>query len=213
MSDELDIPGDLPTSEKQHRLLQAKLDNRIAQSWSNPKFMTFLYNTYLRTPSEQKHVGRLRKVHHRRVNIDEMLENRNRIGKLSEAYALRWEKERLHGAGHAKLVKKIKDCRDRPGCGYDFLSHSEPGKERFIEVKSAGKLRTSQGYRFFLSDTEHRVSRTADAKDNYYFYLVFYDEAGEPTDLQAWTAEEVYAISELGPNGYIVSFNFDRTDL
>jgi Domain of unknown function (DUF3883) len=212
LSEALGIPDNLPLSEKQHRLLQAKLDNRITQFWSNPKFMTFLYNTYLRTPAEQKHVGRLQKVHHRRVNIEEMLENRNRIGKLSEAFALKWEKERLHGAGHAKLVKSIKDCRDRLSCGYDFLSHSEPGKERFIEVKSVGKLRTSQGYRFYLSDTEHRASQAAHAKDNYYFYLVFYNQNGEPSELQAWTAEEVYAISDLGENGYIVSFNFDRTD-
>jgi hypothetical protein len=212
LSIELGIPEDLAVSEQQHLLLQAKLDNRITKSWSNPKFMTFLYNTYLRSADEQKHVSAVRKKNHRRINIDEMLENRNRIGELSETFALKWEKERLEGAGHKTLIKQIKDYRDRLGCGYDFLSHTEPGKERFIEVKSAGKIRTSSGFRFFLSDTEHKISLTADARDSYYFYVVFYDQDGKPYDLRVWKAEELYAISDLGPNGYVVSFDWEDAE-
>jgi len=207
---ELGVPEDLAVSEQQHLLLQAKLDNSITKSWSNPKFMTFLYNTYIRAANEQKHVSAVRKKNHRRLDIDEMLENRKRIGELSETFALKWEKERLEGAGHKTLVKLIKDCRDTPGCGYDFLSHSEPGKERLIEVKSAGKIRTSSGFRFFLSENEHKTSRTAHARDSYYFYLVFFDQDGDPYELKAWKAEELYAISDLGPNGYVVSFDWEE---
>jgi uncharacterized protein DUF3883 len=210
LSMELSISDNLPVSEQQHLLLQAKLENNITKSWSNPKFMTFLYNTYVRAANEQKHVSALRKKHHRKVDIDEMLENRKRIGELSEAYALKWEKDRLLGAGHKKLVKLIKDCRNTPGCGYDFLSHTEPGKERLIEVKSAGRIRTASGYRFFLSETEHKTSRTAHLRDSYYFYLVFFDPEGSPFGLRAW--KELYAISDLGPNGYVVSFDWENVD-
>ncbi|QQO35378.1 DUF3883 domain-containing protein [Bradyrhizobium diazoefficiens] len=212
LSTALGLPEDSAISEQQHLLLQAKLENRITKSWSNPKFMTFLYNTYIRAPDEQKHVSALHKRNHRRINIDEMLENRNKIGKLSEDFALKWEKERLEGADHKALIKLIKDCRDMLGCGYDFVSYTAPGKERFIEVKSAGKNRTAPGYRFFLSETEHKISLTANARDSYYFYLVFFDQDGKPYDLRAWKAEELYAISDLGPNGYVVSFDWEDAE-
>ncbi len=212
LSMELGIPDDLAVSEQQHLLLQAKLESSITKSWSNPKFMTFLYNTYIRPPDKQEHVSARRKKNHRRVDIDEMLENRRRIGELSEAFALKWEKERLLGAGHKGLVKLIKDRRDKPGYGYDFLSHSEPGNERLIEVKSAGKIRTSPGFRFFLSENEHKISRTAHARDSYYFYLVFFDQEGSPYDLRAWKADELYAVSDLGPNGYVVSFDWEDAE-
>lgn len=141
-----------------------------------------------------------------------MLENRKRIGELSEAFALKWERERLLGAGHKKLARLIKDCRNTPGCGYDFLSYTEPGKERLIEVKSAGRIRTASGFRFFLSETEHKTSRTAHVRDSYCFYLVFFDPEGSPFELRAWKAEELYAISDLGPNGYVVSFDWENSD-
>ena len=209
---ELGIPEDLAVSEQQHLLLQAKFESNVTNSWSNPKFMTFLYNTHIRPPDKQEHVGARRKRSHRRVDVDEMLENRKRIGELSEAFALKWEKERLLGAGHKSLVKLIKDRRDKPGYGYDFLSHGEPGKERLIEVKSAGRIRTSPGFRFFLSENEHKTSRTEHARDSYYFYLVFFDQEGSPYDLRAWKADELYAVSDLGPNGYVVSFDWEDAE-
>jgi hypothetical protein len=212
LSMELGIPENLPVSEQQHLLLQAKRENPVTSSWSNPKFMTFLYNSYIRPNDKQEHVSERRKTNHRRVDINEMLENRKRIGELSEAFALKWEKDRLRGAGHRDLVKLIEDRRDKPGYGYDFLSHSEPGKERLIEVKSAGRIRTSPGFRFFLSEHEHKTSRTAHARDSYYFYLVFFDQEGSPNDLRAWKADELYAVSDLGPNGYVVSFDWEDAE-
>jgi hypothetical protein len=212
LSSELDISDNMLVSEQQHLLLEAKLQNSITKDWSNPKFMTLLYNTYIHGPNEKVHVSSLRKKNHPKVDVEEMLEDRKKIGEMSEAFALKWEKERLLGAGHKNLIEMIRDQRDRPACGYDFLSHTEPGRERFIEVKSAGRNRAGAGYRFFLSGTQHEISLTPDVRDHYYFYLVFYDKDGKPSDLKAWKAEELYEIGELGPNGYVVAFDWEEAE-
>jgi hypothetical protein len=208
LASEFGISDNAFVSEQQHLLLEEKLKNRITKDWSNPKFMTFLYNTYIRDPGERMHLKTFRKKKHPKINVDEMLEDRKKIGEMSEDFALKWEKERLFGAGHKSLIRLIEDRRDTPACGYDFLSHTEPGRERFIEVKSAGRNRAGAGYRFFLSETQHETSLTSDVQDHYYFYLVFYDKDGNPSDLRAWKAEELYAIGELGPNGYVVAFDW-----
>lgn len=212
LASEFGISDNAFVSEQQHLLLEAKLHNGITRDWSNPKFMTFLYNTYIRGPGDGMHLKKFRKKKYPKIDVDEMLEDRRKIGEMSEAFALKWEKERLFGAGRKNLIKLIEDCRDTPACGYDFLSHTEPDQERFIEVKSAGRNRAGAGYRFFLSETQHEISLRADVEDRYYFYLVFYDKDGNPSDLKAWKAAELYAISELGPNGYVVAFDWEDTE-
>jgi Domain of unknown function (DUF3883) len=212
LASEFDISDNAFVSEQQHLLLEAKLHNGITRDWSNPKFMTFLYNTYIRSPGDRMHLKKFRKRKYPKIDVDEMLENRKKIGEMSEAFALKWEKERLFGAGRKNLIKLIEDCRDTPACGYDFLSHTAPDQARFIEVKSAGRNRAGAGYRFFLSETQHEISLRAEVEDRYYFYLVFYDKEGNPSDLKAWKAAELYAISELGPNGYVVAFDWENTE-
>jgi Protein NO VEIN, C-terminal len=204
---EIGIAENVAVSEQQHLLFEAKRRDPIARDWSNPKAMTFLYNTYLRTEDERENLTKARKKVHRKLNVDDMLENRKRIGEMSERYALRWEKERLVGLG---MRPRIKDCRETPSCGYDFETLS--GEGRCIEVKSAGKLHFDGGFRFFLSDTQHKVSRLRENRERYYFYLVYYDDDGKPQELEPWKASELYAISELGPNGYVVSFEREESD-
>jgi len=193
-------------SEQQHLLLQAKLDNPITRGWSNPKFMTFLYNTYIRSRSKRMHLKRVISRKPPTIDIDEMLEHRKRIGKMSEEYALKWEKERLNGLGFRTLIRDIKDRRAAPGYGYDFLSHTQPNDERYIEVKTAGRNLAGNGFRFFLSETERAISKKPECADRYYFYLVYYKD-GEPSYLEEWKAAEMYENSELGPNGYVVKFD------
>ncbi|MGB6657946.1 MAG: hypothetical protein WBE90_02325 [Xanthobacteraceae bacterium] len=88
-------------------MLKEKMHSKITEGWSNPKFMTFLYNTYIRNPGDRMHLKRFRKKKYPKIDVDEMLENRKKIGELSEAFALKWEKERLFGAGHKKLIKLL----------------------------------------------------------------------------------------------------------
>jgi hypothetical protein len=204
LASEFGLP-DTFLSEQQHLLLQIKQRNIITQSWSNPKFMTFLYNTYFRRPADAMHVKSSRKRRPPTIDINELLENFKRIGKISEDFAFDWEKERLLGRGFKDLIAQIEDRRNAPSSGYDFLSFTAPGEQRLIEVKSAGKNRTGDGYRFFLSETECKISHSN--PDTYYFYLVYYDRNGKPCDLEARRATNFYDDCELGPNGYVATFN------
>jgi len=207
---ELGIPENVFVSEQQHLLLEAKLRNPITKNWSNPKEMTFLYNTFIRTPSQRMHLKKSRQRKHSKIDVEEMLENWKKIGEKSEKYAMQWETERLLGLGY--LHPRIEDRRETPACGYDFLSNTTPDQTRFIEVKSAGRNRVDGGFRFFLSQTQYKVSQLQDTFGSYYFYLVFYDDYGSPYELEAWKASDLYDISDLGPNGYVVTFDREKTE-
>lgn len=204
----------LPSSEYQHRLLKEKLSNPLTRDWSNPKYMAFLYETYIypsRKPQLIIQKPPKNKVP-RRVNFEDIQSQRDAIGKAAEDFALEWEKARLKKAGLAMLISEIEDRRDRPAYGYDFLSHSGSGQERYIEVKSVGKLPGEEGYRFFLSDNEHTVSESNSHRSAYFFYLVFFGRDGNPETLREICAEELYQNSELSPASYVVKFAFRRPE-
>ena len=198
------------TSEKQHLLLQAKLQNSTTMNWSNPKFMTFLYNTYLRSADEQEHVRKDSLKKYPKIDIDEMLANQKRIGEKSEAFALQWEEERLRGLGF--MNPNVEDRRDTPACGYDFLSNTNGAEIRHIEVKSAGRDWIGGGYRFFLSENQRKVSLEPESGSSYYFYLVFYGKDGEPMSLKPWRPLDLYEICTFGSNGFVLSFGDVATE-
>lgn len=209
---ELGYGEDRPISEYQHLLVQEKLSNRITQKWSNPKFMAFLYDTYVypdRKPMAPTQKPP-KKVAHPTINFEDVQNQRDAIGKAAEEFALEWEKQRLEGVGLSQLIPKIEDRRDRPGYGYDFLSHTAPRQRRYIEVKSVGKLPKGEGYRFFLSDNEHTVSLSAEHSRAYFFYLVFFNKNGQPDNLKPINAKELYQKSEMLPASYVVRFDSDR---
>lgn len=200
------------TSEYQHLLLEAKLSNVTTRKRSNPKFMAFLYDTFIRGDRKPNiKVQKPRKKVHRKVNFEDIQSQRDTIGKAAEAFALKWEKQRLNGIGLGHLVSEIEDRRDRPGYGYDFLSHTSSKQRRFIEVKSVGKLPGGEGHRFFLSDNEHNISKSTDHRGAYFFYLVFFDSTGQPTDLRPISSDELYLQSEIFPASFVVRFEFGRS--
>ncbi len=209
LSEELGLPSDTFVSEQQHQLRQAASENPITRNWSNPKVMTFLYNTFIPRPNKPAHLKTVQNRRHAKIDIEDLLEKRKRIGEMSERFAFDWERERLVGLGLAK--PRIKDCRDTPACGYDFLSDTTEAARRFIEVKTAGRNHADKGFRFFLSETEYQTSLRANYRDRYYyFYLVFYKDKA-PDVLEPWKAADLYKIAEFGSNGYVVSF--DREDI
>lgn len=211
LGEQFGFAQNLPISEYQHRLLQIKDFSSTTRAWSNPKFMAFLYKTYVRAESQVSDtITKPRKKVHRKVDFEDVQAQRDFIGRAAEEFALDWEISRLEGAGIGKMISKIEDRRDRPGYGYDFLSHSSPTQERFIEVKSVRKLSGGRGYRFFLSDNEHSVSISSDHRDNYYFYMVFFDGNREPISLKAIRADELYTVSDLSPAVYTVQFDLER---
>jgi hypothetical protein len=75
-----------------------------------------------------------------------------------------------------------------------------------IELKCVAKL--SDGYRFFLSDTEqHQTSLSVEHSDGYYFYLVFFDASRNPVEMLAIVADQLYPKAELLPSSYEVRFD------
>jgi hypothetical protein len=150
-----------------------------------------------------------RKKGKRKVNFEDIAAKRDAIGKASEEYAIEWEKNRLIGLGYQELAAKIEDRRDIPSFGYDYLSFSAPGHERYIEVKSVGRDRKGECFRFYLSENELSVSNSDETSTDYYFYLVLYGKEGKPCDLLARHAKEFYLSSEISPCAYVVKFDIE----
>jgi len=174
--------------------------------------MIFLYDTYhpngrgLPDIFIKKIANKKTAKKHPKVIFEDIKKNLEKIGMVSEKFALNWEKDRLIGLGHKNLVNQIVDRRDRPSYGYDFLSHSKPGHERYIEVKTAGKSWGDEGFRFFLSENQLKVSR---GNKDYYFYLVFYGGDRKPSHVWAKRADELYATSDLMPYEYLIRFDIE----
>ena len=211
ISTELGLPEDLPSSKYQNLLLGLKSDNGVAKDWSNPKFMSFLYAKFIKQGLETAITTKLIKPKvklKRKVNFEDLQATWDAIGKLSEDFAISWERNRLSGLGFEKLASKILDRRDVPSYGYDFLSFSNPMTKRYIEVKSLGRDRKEECYRFFLSENEHSISKSMEHKDEYYFYLVRYGKDGKPVEVIAKRASDLYDNSELSACAYVVRTEF-----
>lgn len=209
---EMGVPEQQFVSKYQHLLIEKKLASKITKDWSNPKFMSFLYAKFihgdLNTPPSAT-VKKPRKKSKRRVNFEDIAANRDAIGKASEEFAIEWEKNRLIGLGYQDLAAKIEDRRDIPSYGYDYLSFSAPGHERYIEVKSVGRDRKEECFRFYLSENELSVSSSDESSSDYYFYLVLYGKDRKPCDLLVRHAKEFYSSSEISPCAYVVRFDFE----
>lgn len=213
IASELQLPDGAFISEYQHLLYVEKLKSKVTKDWTNPKFMSFLYVKFIRgnlnplwTTEIKKPPG---KKIRRKVNFKDLQANRDAIGKISEEFAIVWEKNRLVGLGYEALVQKIEDRRDTPSYGYDFLSFSAPEQERYIEVKSLGLDRKEECFRFFLSENEFAASKSDEHGPDYYFYLVRYGKDGKPQDLLARHVKDVYSNSEISPCAYIVRFDIE----
>ena len=214
LAGDLGIPERKYSSEYQHLLLELKIANAVSCDWSNPKFMQYLYEKYVwADKSSTVELHKPRKRGHQKVNFEDIQAAWDAIGKASEEFALKWEKERLLGAGLDDQIPKIDDRRDRPGYGYDFLSYSSRTTERYIEVKSVGRFRAKGEYRFFLSENEQCVSKSQQHSDEYYFYLVLFDGDGKPSSLLAMKANDVYKVAEVVPASYMVRFDLDKIKL
>jgi hypothetical protein len=206
----LGLPDGLPLSEYQHHLLQLRSTDPLCARWTNPKYMAFLYHTYI-YPGQPilARIRKPRKMPSRPTNFDEVQAERNRIGKLAEDFALAYERERLKGDDElAHLVRHIQDRTKYAGDGFDFLSFSTPAQPRYIEVKAVPRERGNATSRFFLSENELEVSRTSEKKGHYYFYLVRFDGKGRPYECIVEEAENLLRHSVIEPAAYRVVFEF-----
>lgn len=210
LAKQLGLPDGLPLSEYQHRLLQLRDADPLCAQWKNPKYMAFLYHTYIYPgQSMPERIRKPRKKPSRPTNFDELQAERNRIGKLAEDFALAYEQDRLKGDDDlAHLVFQIKDRTNYAGDGFDFLSFSTPTQLRYIEVKAVPRERGDSTSRFFLSENELEVSRTSEKKGHYYFYLVRFDGKGNPSECIVEEAENLLRRSLIESAAYRVVFEF-----
>jgi hypothetical protein len=210
LAKELGFERGLPASKYQNLLLAAKRREPATRSWSEPKFMAYLYKTYVHPDRDTAApIERPKAKRHRWVDFDELQRNRTEIGKIAEEFALEWEKERLRGADLEHMIERIADRRRYPSHGHDFRSFSAPDEERFIEVKSVARM--PDGHRFFLSENERETSLSAQHRSGYYFYLVYFDGKRKPVELEPILAEKLYPNADLVPTSY--EARFDRRSL
>ena len=105
-----------------------------------------------------------------KVNYLEREQRNQSVGVSGEKIAFEFERWRLIAAGKESLADNV-EWRSRTegdGLGYDILSWSESGKERFIEVKST---RLTKEAPIFFTRTEYEFA--SDHKDRFYLYRVF----------------------------------------
>lgn len=105
-----------------------------------------------------------------KVNYLEREQNNRNLGILGEELVFEYEKWNLIRIGKEKLAKKIrwisKDEGD--GAGFDILSKSFDGKDKFIEVKTT-KLSKNTPIYFSKNELDFSISE----KDRYHLYRLF----------------------------------------
>lgn len=95
----------------------------------------------------------------------ELQRHNKKLGNLGEQIVLKYEKDSLKK--YPELRKKVKRA-DLDSDGYDILSFSVDGKEKYIEVKTTSS--SMKDINFFLSKNELEKSKKL---DNYFVYIVF----------------------------------------
>ena len=96
--------------------------------------------------------------------------NNRELGLLGELYIIGYEKNQLKKQGRIDLAEKVRHISllEGDGAGYDILSYTLSGVEKYIEVKTtSGPQRTS----FYMSANELAFAKFY--SENYYLYRVF----------------------------------------
>jgi hypothetical protein len=104
------------------------------------------------------------------VNFLEIEARNRKLGAAGEAFAIRFEVERLWRRGQKGLADRVEHVATTRGDGegFDILSFDESGRERCIEVKTT----TFGAYTpFFVTRNELDVS--FERADQYYVYRLF----------------------------------------
>jgi hypothetical protein len=102
-------------------------------------------------------------------HIQNDIENK-RTGDAGELWVIRYEEEYLKSIGRSDLAKKVKHIAksEEDGLGYDILSFTGDGEEKFIEVKTTkGDFYST----FYITRNELEWSKLHPSK--YYLYRLF----------------------------------------
>lgn len=200
--------GSTSLSQIQHEAMTTQAKSPEVRKWSTLKYTAFLYEQVLHHGTVYRNWERKRKhpakrVKDRTVDFEKLMKLWQRLGRMSEEYALEHEKARLHSIGYPALARKIKDRTKQPGYGYDFESFSSVDQPRFIEVKTFTPVNDDVS-RFYLSENERSTANKPSMRDNYYFYLVIYGPKGDPVDCQMRSARQVLNEGEILAQNYLV---------
>ena len=119
-------------------------------------------------------------------HIQNDIENK-RTGDAGELWVVRYEEEYLISIGRSDLAKKVKHVAksEGDGLGYDILSFTEDGEEKYIEVKTTkGDFHST----FYITRNELEWSKLHPGK--YYLYRLYHfkDSTG-PSDLHILTGD------------------------
>lgn len=184
-------------SQIQHELAKLQFSNAKTKNWTRLKFMAFLYRQVLGITPTVPVSSRSHQNPDVTVDFDKLQAIWKEYGKMSEKFALEFEKDRLLSCKLNHLTSSIDDYTQKPRHGYDFRSFSSEKAYRCIEVK------TLTNNRFYLSANEYEVSRRPENLEEYYFYLVTYIKK-VPTEVKVIKASSVYSSSKLLAQNYLI---------
>nr|WP_322623854.1 DUF3883 domain-containing protein [uncultured Flavobacterium sp.] len=95
------------------------------------------------------------------------LEQKRITGIQGEEFVINYEKKNLRNLNLDHLAEKVKRLSiENVGNGYDILSYSPDGNEKFIEVKTT----TTSRFEFEMSSNELKTAELL--KENYYIYFI-----------------------------------------
>ena len=122
------------------------------------------------------------------------------LGEAGEKFLFHAEQCRLHSAGQEDLAKEVRwvSKEDGDGAGFDILSFSELGEERWLEAKTTnGPLTTP----FWISKNELRVS---EERQDVFRLVRLYDFSRTPAAYQLKPPLVDYV--HLSPTTYFATF-------
>ncbi len=135
--------------------------------------------------------------------------NTEEIGKLGEDYVYQYEKSKLTQIGRKDLADKIRMiCQENVVAGYDILSFTEDGNEKYIEVKTT----TGNHYRFEL--TVNELSKAEVLENSYWIYRVTKVKTDSPEVLMIQNPNQLIQENKLilKPTSFLVTLSENYSD-
>ncbi|MGH7202941.1 MAG: DUF3883 domain-containing protein, partial [Candidatus Levyibacteriota bacterium] len=130
------------------------------------------------------------------------------VGKRGEDIVMLKEKAMLINIGRKDLADKVEQVSLKSDSeGYDIMSYTPEGEEKYIEVKATTKPFTNTPF-FFISNTEYQ--KGCELKEKYHIYWVFEAASEEPKILDIpnpfnLPPEKI----SVKPRSYNISFQFE----
>lgn len=178
--------------DKRNILVAFKNRHPIMRKWPLHAFARFLYEEYPKRPPKDSVTKLLKGIEFidgeflsiedknshtsskGKTDFEEANKSKALLGERGEDIVMQAEKDRLKHFGVKGTPKQVSAEDD--SLGYDILSFSEDGSQRYIEVKATNS--TPKDFRFFISSNEVDAARYF--KSKYHIYIVFKPYSSRP---------------------------------